>query len=444
MSPEEPLLRPEPPDRVLLHPRPPDPPQRGEVSPGRHPADPWLSLALSILAPGLGQFYCGRRVRAVAWLAACVGAFAGWMDWMLSPVRHSWLEGGTWLAAGFVLEFGCWADAFLLARHGRARIRRRVRPASPGRDLAPSGRGFFRRGRPRPVVALALSALFPGLGHLYLLARPWPLLVPLAPLLLTPGAAVMAARVLEESPGPWWPAWLLNWPLLAGTLAQAVLSAFAMAHSWYLALRIRHPRLLRLRRLRRSRRSRRSRPPHPPRMGRVIWILAAAAWLNGSLPWEGWIKAHVKAFRIPSASMEPTLMVGDRIWAMRMASYSRGDIIVFRPPDRPAEDYVKRVAGLPGESLRIRGGRLFINGKRVPEPWAVFGPRGGVLRDFGPVKVPMDGYFVLGDNRDNSRDSRYFGPAARKAIFGKAYKRYWPLDRTGPLSASPVAATGKP
>ena len=410
MRPEESLLRPEPPGRALLHSRPPDPPQRGEVSPGRRPADPWLAAGLSILAPGLGQLYCGRMIRAVAWLAACVGAFAGWMDWMLSPVRHSWLEGGTWLAAGFALEFGCWADAFLLARRGKPRVRRR---------------GFFRRGKPRPAVALALSALFPGLGHLYLLARPWPLLVPLAPLLLAPGAAVMAARVLEESPGPWWPAWLLDWPLLVGTLVQAAISAFAMAHSWRLALRLR------------------GHPGHPPRMGRVIWILAAVAWLNGSLPWEGWIKAHVKAFRIPSASMEPTLMVGDRIWAMRMASYSRGDIIVFRPPDRPGEDYVKRVAGLPGESLRLRGGRLFIGGRRVPEPWAILTPPGGPLRDFGPVKVPADGYFVLGDNRDNSRDSRYFGPVARKAVFGKAYKRYWPLERTGPLSGT-VPSTSVP
>jgi len=339
----------------------------------------------------------------VVWLAACAGAFAGWMDWMLSPVRHSWIEGGSWLAAGFILEFACWADAFVLARRGRLRTR---------------GRGFFRHGKPGPAVALALSALFPGLGHLYLLARPWPLLLPLAPFLLAPGAAVVAARVLEEAPAPWWPGWLLNWPLVAGTLAQAALSAFALAHSWHLALRLRH------------------RKARSPRMGRVIWALAALAWLNGSLPWEGWIKARVKAFRIPSASMEPTLMVGDRIWARRMASYSRGDVVVFRPPDRPGEDYVKRVAGLPGESLRLRAGRLFINGKGVPEPWAVFGPRGGVSHDFGPVKVPPDSYFVLGDNRDNSRDSRYFGPVARKAVFGKAYKRYWPLGRTGPLGSS--------
>jgi signal peptidase I len=380
------------------------------------PASPWLSLALSILAPGLGQLYCGRKVRAALWLGTSLGAFAGWMDWMLSPVRHSWLEGGAWLLAGFAAQFGSWLDAFLLARRGRPRPRRRVRPG-----------GFLRPGRPRPAVALALSALFPGLGHLYLLARPRILLVPLAPLLLLPGVAVMGARVLEEAPAPFWPAWLVSWPPLPGALAMAALSALAILHSWRLAFRLRGRRAV------------------LPRLGRVVLALAAVAWLNGILPWEAWIKARVKAFRIPSASMEPALMIGDRIWARRMASYSRGDIVVFRPPDRPGEDYVKRVAGLPGESVALRNGRLVVGGRRVPEPWAVFALRGGPGRDFGPVRVPPDCVFVLGDNRDNSRDSRYFGPVPLRSVFGRAYKRYWPLGRTGALApAAPIPATAGP
>ncbi|MSV68695.1 MAG: signal peptidase I [Actinobacteria bacterium] len=141
-----------------------------------------------------------------------------------------------------------------------------------------------------------------------------------------------------------------------------------------------------------------------------------------------------QAFYIPSDSMVPTLIRGDRVLVNKL-SYkahepNRFDIVVFLAPKGTEtdliKDLVKRVVGLPGETIEGRDGRILINGTVIEEP---FLPAGLQSRTFGPVKVPPKSYFMLGDNRPFSKDSTYFGPIEGKTFVGRVFVRIWPLNR---------------
>jgi signal peptidase I len=172
----------------------------------------------------------------------------------------------------------------------------------------------------------------------------------------------------------------------------------------------------------------------PRRKGRwlVEWLVVVAVAVVVAVV----VRAFVfETYYIPSDSMEPTLMPGDRIVVDKLAfdfhPIERGDIVVFRrPPTWPKEypDLVKRVIGLPGETISAHGGNVYIDGHLLAEPWL---PRGITTSNFGPVRVPPGEYFVMGDNRPVSADSRYFGPVPRKDIVGEVVFRYWPLSRIG-------------
>ncbi len=140
----------------------------------------------------------------------------------------------------------------------------------------------------------------------------------------------------------------------------------------------------------------------------------------------------VQAFVIPSGSMLPTLQIGDYVlvnkFIYRFRPIRRDDIIVFKYPKNEAEDYIKRVIGLPGETLEIRGTQVFINGSLLNEPYAVHGstPFGAVTRNsFGPIHIPPGKLFMMGDNRDNSLDSRFWGLLDEKKVEGKALLVYF-------------------
>ena len=168
------------------------------------------------------------------------------------------------------------------------------------------------------------------------------------------------------------------------------------------------------------------------------------------------VRANVaQAFYIPSGSMEPQLEVGDRVLvsrtAYRLHDVNRGDIVVFPSPTgadgddgnivtrvagdlmeaiairKPDEDeLIKRVIGLPGESISARDGSVVIDGRRLEEPYL---SDEVVTQDFGPLKVPEGHVFVMGDNRPNSSDSRVIGPIEIDTIVGRAVARIWPPDR---------------
>ena len=165
----------------------------------------------------------------------------------------------------------------------------------------------------------------------------------------------------------------------------------------------------------------------------------------------------IKAFVIPSSSMSPTLQIGDRVMVEKLTYYftkpHRGDMIVFRyPPSDPralnttnvfywpiqqieetlhithrgTTPYVKRVIGTEGETVELRNGKLYVNGKRIQEKYIVDDGS-----DYGPVRVPKGALFCLGDNRPNSRDSRFWGMVPIRAVIGRVFLRWWPLRRFG-------------
>jgi len=159
----------------------------------------------------------------------------------------------------------------------------------------------------------------------------------------------------------------------------------------------------------------------------------------------------IQVFWIPSGSMEDTLQIGDRVvvnkLSYRIGDPNRGDVVVFEPESfeeeslatkvsrnllesiglrTPESDLIKRVIGLPGETVEIRNNSIYINGNPIDEPYL---PVGLVMRDQGPWEVPDGRYFVMGDNRNSSNDSRVFGAIDRGRIVGRAFSVVWPPRR---------------
>jgi signal peptidase I len=206
-----------------------------------------------------------------------------------------------------------------------------------------------------------------------------------------------------------------------------------------------------------------------PAIQSLVYIIIVAIFI---------ITFAAQPFRIPSESMEPTLLVGDFLLVDKQslgtvdaagllpsASIKRGEIIVFHFPIDPKMHLVKRVIGLPGDRIRLHDDRVYINGVALTEPYAVYRstppdnfrdnfPRLQVadpevdfrwwskmhsLVDHGELIVPPDSYFVLGDNRNDSEDSRYWGLVPRSAIVGKPFLIYFSLQRDAPDAANNIA-----
>ena len=177
--------------------------------------------------------------------------------------------------------------------------------------------------------------------------------------------------------------------------------------------------------------------PTPP--AKKPWWLSMIEWgilVISALLIAFLIKTYLfQAFYIPSESMVPTLEVHDRVLVNKLSyklhDVHRGDIVVFKTPpgvDRSFKDLVKRVIGLPGETIEARKGHVYINHKLLKEPYL---PRGTFTDFYGlkSYKIPKDSYWVMGDNRTNSRDSRFFKAISKKLIVGRVFIRIWPLSR---------------
>ncbi len=142
--------------------------------------------------------------------------------------------------------------------------------------------------------------------------------------------------------------------------------------------------------------------------------------------------------KVEGTSMAPLLSDQERIFinkfVYRFEPIQRGDVVVFWYPLDHSKSFIKRVVGLPGEAVEIRQGAVYVNGKIVPEPYVP--PQYEDLSDYGPMRVPKDNYFVMGDHRISSNDSRVFGPVASRFIYGRAVFAYWPVDHFGSLSTT--------
>ena len=164
----------------------------------------------------------------------------------------------------------------------------------------------------------------------------------------------------------------------------------------------------------------------------------------------------VQAFKIPTGSMEENLLIGDHLlvnkftlgptasWLERallpIGTVKRDDVVVFKYPEEPDRDFIKRIIGLPGETVEVREKKVYINGAPLVEPFVHFLQPASTASDvhevtsfdvrerYGPVTVPVNQYFVIGDNRDNSQDSRYWGFLPREYIKGKAVIIYWSYE----------------
>lgn len=148
---------------------------------------------------------------------------------------------------------------------------------------------------------------------------------------------------------------------------------------------------------------------------------------------------------IPSSSMEPTLQINDRLIIEKMTyrfhEPERGDVIVFNATDALKEQnfneaFIKRIIGLPGDTVVVSNGEVEVNGKVLRELYIKEQPN----YDYGPVTVPQGNYLVLGDNRNNSYDSHYWGFVPKDRIIGRAFVRFWPFARIGNIDGSPVHA----
>jgi signal peptidase I len=174
----------------------------------------------------------------------------------------------------------------------------------------------------------------------------------------------------------------------------------------------------------------------------------------------------VQAFKIPTGSMENNLLVGDHLLVNKfvfgpslaslervllpMTSVARGDVVVFKYPEDPERDFIKRVIGLPGETLEVRRKVVYIDGQPLDEPYVHYlqppsSPMAheftsyDVREAFGPVTVPAGHYFVMGDNRDNSQDSRYWSFLPASYVKGRALVVYWSFDSASGAGQGPLS-----
>ena len=161
----------------------------------------------------------------------------------------------------------------------------------------------------------------------------------------------------------------------------------------------------------------------------------------------------VQAFKIPTGSMEPNLLVGDHLLVNKFVfaptatalerallpvrPVERGDVLVFKFPEDPERDFIKRIIGLPGETIEVKGTQVLVNGTAIAQPFAHFllphDPNAPLIpgdprEHFGPYTVPANHFFAMGDNRDNSQDSRYWGALPAHYVKGRALMIYWSFD----------------
>jgi signal peptidase I len=168
---------------------------------------------------------------------------------------------------------------------------------------------------------------------------------------------------------------------------------------------------------------------HPRSGGRPIWREWAETLLTTLLIFLFVESFIVQGFKVYGSCMEPNLYTGERLLGNKLIYHfdgiHRGDIVVFRPPHRPDTPFIKRVIGLPGEVLEIRNNIVYINGRPLLEPYLH-----NAWHDNRPAeRIPPDKVFVMGDNRDNSSDSRSWGELPLSNVQAKAWLRYWPLTR---------------
>lgn len=378
--------------------------------------DPWLAVLLSKVFPGAGHLYGGEKRRglvfmgrAVALLVVGIASIAGFL--MTDHAQNARVYGVVMFAAFFIfiiLSIVVLFDAYRTTK-------RRSSLNAPEASIP---------GQKKPWLATFLSAIIPGIGQLYNRQI-------IKGLLLIVAAVVVGG--FENR---------YTWASLIGLYVYlfGIKDAFdaaekqnGSAERFFL-------------------------------QDRTILLFMLVMFTLQAVPLAKVIKENaLEAFRIPAGSMYPTLRIGDQIFVGKTQPFfdtvKRGDVVVFPYPENPAKNFIKRVIGLGGDKIQYVNGELYINDRLVPgrkldEPLdaelsnlsnigapVLYEERNGeaVYRiqyfhdkssiNGGPWRVPLDSVFVMGDNRENSQDSRVWGPVKTETIIGKAVKIYWSWNR---------------
>ncbi len=339
--------------------------------------EPWLAVNLSMFFPGIGQLYAGEKLKGLGFL--CIQmlliAIAIWS--IFSPTGNTAI-GLVCLLSIIIIYILNLFDAYHCAT----------------KQLNSDNSEKIPRVNKDPWFAVFLSRILPGLGQLY---------------------------VEKELVG----GFLLSFIILCSGLSSIfsnlsifipIISAVACYHAF-----VAFPT---------ARRQKQN-------LIAVITLFVLTVGLIGNyIP--RWIEQKIELFEIPSTSMLPTLQVGDRIFVYKFNHYTphRGDMVVFKVPKaarlregntvkNKAEFYIKRVIGEPGQIIQIANGVVSINNQPLKEPYITEPP----TYESGPLIIPANSYFVMGDNRNNSFDSHIWGVLEQPYIIGQAYKIYWPPQR---------------
>lgn len=336
--------------------------------------EPWLAVILSSLFPGVGQIYAGKILKGIIFIVLALSLIAlGW--WLIfSPTGSVWLGFQLLIGYSLLLIFNLF-DAHRCAKKANNSEFERLR-----------------KGDKDPWLAAFLSRIIPGLGHAY--QGKW--LFALLFFILFLGCAVLS----------------IIFPLAIVIYLGLIYLCFYHA---YLSLPTRRAKSKQL-------------------IISFCLILFILDLCSQCVPYslKEWIAG---ACYITSEAMLPTLEVNDRLIVnkldYRLNSPQRQDIIVFNPvpalQERNYQDpFIKRIIGLPGDSIEVKAGKVYINNKPLSEDYIAEPPS----YQFGPVTVPPNSYFVLGDNRNNSFDSHYWGFVPKDYIIGRASKIFWPLERS--------------
>ncbi|MCL1471577.1 signal peptidase I [Argonema antarcticum A004/B2] len=335
--------------------------------------EPWLAVILSTFFPGIGQIYAGQVVRGVVFIIVQIALiFLG--GWLVFSPSGNIKQGIILLLATILVTIPNIFDAHRCARKANSADFERLRKSNKD-----------------PWLAVFLSQILPGLGHLYI--------------------------------GKWWLGILLiiiwvvaNIVPLVSILILIILPF--VAYNAYISAPVRRET--------------------SKKLIKTICVFLIVVPLF-SVVLAILLRAFVLEVRyIPSGTMLPTLQINDRLLIdkliYRFQKPQRGDIVVFSPTDTLIQQnlkdaFIKRIIGLPGEKVEVKGEKVYINDQPLQENYIAEAPD----YQYGPVTVPPNSYFVLGDDRNNSYDSHYWGFVPRELIIGKATKRYWPPDRIGSL-----------
>ncbi len=336
--------------------------------------DPWLAVNLSMFFPGIGQLYGGNLWRGII--------FLGGQSWLLSmalwnifAARGNTVNGLFYLGISVIIYLVNILDSHLGVYLPRT--------------------GYISEKIPRKHknvwFAVFVSRVLPGLGHLYLQKS-------------IIGLGLLTASLLFLKLDDIFTPLLIITPLLTAIATYHTYIVFPRSHSDF------------------------QRSLIATMAGFVFFV----SLLSNYFP--QWLDQRFEQFIIPSESMQPTLQVGDRVFVEKSPDYvpQNGDIVVFTPSEAIKETdpefadyYIKRVIGIPGDVVSVDNQRVYVNDRPLNEPYIAEPPR----YEFSPQFITKNSYLVLGDNRNNSLDSHFWGLLPREVIVGKAYKIGWPPNR---------------